>query len=860
MTDSTEPFRLAFARHQAGHLGEAEAAYAEIVTAEPKHVEAWHFWGLVAYQSGRPAEAVARIRRAIELGGQGSVLHVNLAESYRALGQLAEAEVQLRHALRLDPNLPEAHNSLGNVLQSLGRDGESVHEFQLAIRLRPNFPEAHNNLGVSLQARGKLAEAIECYRRATQNNPNYAGAFNNLGVALQAVGDDRGAGAAYLEARRLDPTSAEVHLNLATVHHRQGRLADAVGGYRESIRRCPTALAHNNLGTALALLDSPDEAIACYREAIRLNPDLADAHLNLGSALKARADYAEAEAAFATALVLEPESVKAMLEMSGVRESQGRLDEALRWCDAAARADPQNAAAHLERAHVYRALKRPAEAVVEFREAIRLRPDDFEAYNGLAVLYIDHGRMDEAIECCQAGIERAPPASPLYANLATAVQNLGQLDEAIDYARRSVELNPAGAAEHSNLLYKLNFHPAYDATRIHAEHLRWGQRHADPLTALAAPHSNQRDPMRRLRLGYVSPYFRDHAVNFFSEPILASHDHRQFEVFCYSDVLAEDQVTLRLRAAADHWRQTRSLTDAQLADAVRADAIDILVDLTGHILGSRLLAFARKPAPVQVTYLGYQNTTGMRAMDYRLTDSLADPPGQTDRYYTEKLVRLPRAFFCYRPADEAPAVSPLPALAAGTITLGSFNNYFKVGPAVLDAWFDILARVPGSRLVVLTYPGEYLRKEFARRAGERGIDPGRIALCEKRPRREYFELMSTVDLALDPFPFNGHTTTCDAVWMGVPVVMRAGDCYASRFGASVLANVGLEAMIATSRAQYIETAVEWATEARRADLARLRQQLRPRMATSPLLDFAGFTRNLEAAYRVMWTDWCRGES
>ena len=615
-----------------------------------------------------------------------------------------------------------------------------------------------------------------------------------------------------------------------------------------------------NLGEVDRSLGRWLESEASLRRALALEPNMAEAHHCLGQALRCQERADEALQAFQQALRLRPGFHQAMLAVANLHESAGRLDEALHWYDATIERAPQNAQAHRDRAYVYRALKRSDESRAGFCEAIRLGPTDVDAYNGLAMLEIELGRMDEAIACCRQGLAHAPHSAALYTNLSNAVQNLGRQDEAIAFARRSVELMPSAASIHSNLLYKLNMHPAYNATAIFAEHLAWGQRHADPLTATAPPHSNDRNGDRRLRLGYVSPYFRDHAVNFFVEPILASHDHGQFEVFCYSDVRIEDAATARLRGAADQWRDTRGYSDAQLAELVRADVIDILVDLTGHISGSRLLAFARKPAPVQVTYLGYQNTTGMRAMDYRLTDARADPPGVTDKLHTEKLVRLPRAFFCYRPADDAPAVTPLPALTAGRVTFGSFNNCFKVGPTVLDAWFEILARVPDSRLVVLTYPCESLRSDFARRAAQYGIDCERIALCGKRPRRQYFELMSSVDIALDSFPFNGHTTTCDAVWMGLPAVMLEGDHYASRFGASVLANVGLGEMIAQSRTEYVETAVRWAGTARRTELARLRQELRPRMAGSPLSDFAGFTRNLESVYREMWMAWCRANS
>ncbi|HEV3136534.1 MAG TPA: hypothetical protein VGZ26_01495, partial [Pirellulales bacterium] len=410
---------------------------------------------------------------------------------------------------------------------------------------------------------------------------------------------------------------------------------------------------------------------------------------------------------------------------------------------------------------------------------------------------------------------------------------------------------------HSNLLYALNFVPGLDPSAVFAEHLAWAQAYAEPLTAAAAPHANDRSPDRRLRVGYLSPHFRRHAVNYFLEPMLAAHDREQFEIFCYSTADMADDVTARLKGAADHWREVHHEVDQRVAQIVRADQIDILVDLTGHISNQRLLIFARKPAPIQVTYLGYQNTTGMTAMDYRLTDERADPPGVTDPFYTERLVRLPRSFFCYRPPDEAPPVAPPPALDAGYVTFGSFNNFAKVSPGAIDAWLQILARVPRSRLLVLANRGGYLERHLHALAQQHGVDSTRIELRNKLPTAEYLRLIAQADIALDPFPFNGHTTTCDSIWMGVPVVMLQGNTYASRFGGSVLGNVGLDPLITRSAEQYVDAAVELAGDL--DALARMRGELRGRMADSALLDFRGFTGNLEQVYRQMWNTWCASQ-
>jgi protein O-GlcNAc transferase len=339
----------------------------------------------------------------------------------------------------------------------------------------------------------------------------------------------------------------------------------------------------------------------------------------------------------------------------------------------------------------------------------------------------------------------------------------------------------------------------------------------------------------------------------FAEPMLAAHDHERCEVFCYSNCPQNDETTGRFQAAADHWREVSTATDEALAEAIRRDAIDVLVDLDGHIQGNRLLAFARRPAPVQVTYIGYQNTTGMSAMDYRLTDAHADPPDTTDRYYTEKLVRLPRTFFCYRPDPAAPDTRRPPAAECGRVTFGSFNQFTKVTPEVLATWAEVLRVVDGSRLVLVAHATPWLARYVAETFERHGVDASRVELTRRRPHQQYLELIPQVDIALDPFPMNGHTTACDCLWQGVPVVMMAGRTYASRFGSTGLVNLGLDDLIAETTTEYVEIAARLAGNVHR--LEELRGGLRSRMQASPLLDAVGFTRSVEAAYREMWLSW-----
>jgi predicted O-linked N-acetylglucosamine transferase (SPINDLY family) len=374
-------------------------------------------------------------------------------------------------------------------------------------------------------------------------------------------------------------------------------------------------------------------------------------------------------------------------------------------------------------------------------------------------------------------------------------------------------------------------------------------------------HANDRGAERRLRVGYVSPDFRSHSVAHFLEPLLRRHDRNAVEVFCYAEVNWPDARTECFKQLADHWLLTVGMSDEEVAERIRRDRIDILVDLAGHTASghaakSRLLVFARKPAPVQMTWLGYPNTTGLKAIDYRMVDEVTDPVGEADAFASETLVRLSGGFLCYGGDDGPPAPGPVPSLTTGTVTFGSFNSPPKLSPATLDAWAQVLARLPEARLLLKGKPfaDAATRALYHDRLAERGVGPERVELAPWLPEQAHLALYDRLDIALDPFPYNGTTTTCQALWMGVPVVALRGDRHASRVGASLLTQIGLPELIADSIGAYVEIAVALAGDPAR--LADLRHSLRRRMLASSLCDAAGFARKTEHTYRTMWRRWC----
>ncbi|MFY9926124.1 MAG: tetratricopeptide repeat protein [Opitutaceae bacterium] len=515
-------------------------------------------------------------------------------------------------------------------------------------------------------------------------------------------------------------------------------------------------------------------------------------------------------------------------------------------------AEPNNAGVHYNLGITYRQLGRLDEAVEENARALALKPDFPEAENNLGILLRSLWRIDEAVEAFQRAVALKPDFAEAWNNLGVTLRNLGRMDDAVGCFERSIGLQPHNASLHSNYLHALHYQPGSDPVALKDEHRRWSERHADALEPLVPEHSNERSPGRRLRIGYVSACFREHCQSFFTVPLLSHHDHERFEIYCYSDTEHRDALTGRLETFADVWRTVAGRSDGQVAQAVLDDRIDILVDLMLHTSGNRLLAFARRPAPIQVTWLGYPGSTGLSAVDYRFTDPWLDPPGGNDELYSERSFRLADSFWCYDPLAAGPAVEVPPSLRAGYVTFGCLNNFSKVNDPLLDVWARVLRAVPDSRLLLLAPRGEARRKVMRRL----DVSQERVEFADFEPRQRYLETYRRIDLCLDTFPYNGHTTSLDAFWLGVPVVSLCGQTPVSRAGLSQASNLGLPGLVARDAGEYVRIAAEWAGDPRRLDA--IRYTMRARMEKSPLMDGRLFARNVENAYRTLWHEWCAG--
>ncbi len=676
------------------------------------------------------------------------------------------------------------------------------------------------DLAIEHHRAGRLPQAAAIYQQILAGDPNRADVLQLLAVLQGQSGQIAQAIELIQRSIALNPSNIDYRINLAEMFRSCGRLPDAIAAIAAAIQLQPNhARARLVMGNTLQEAGRLEEAIAAWKSAIQIDPSLAMAHCNLGTALKEGGQINAAITAWKRAIELDPKLAIAHSNLGAALKSIGNYEEALAAYDRAIELEPDYAEAHANLAELLRRKGRLEDAAAEANTAIQLRPDLAEAHNHLGTIY----------------------------------KAMGTIDPAIASYRKALSLRPNVPLTRSNLLFALQSQPNQDAAAIFREHRLWDRIHGRAAGYQSVRFANDRNPDRRLRIGYVSPDFRDHSVASLIELPLANHNPDVVEVTCYADLDKPDAVTERLKPLAHRWRDITRQRDERVAELIRSDQIDILIDLTGHTGENRLSVFALKPAPVQVTYVGYPDTTGLSAIDYRLSDAYADPPGLTDMYHSEQVVRLPDSFLSFRPASEALEAPVATPPASGPFVFGALNSFGKVNDPLLDWWAAILIALPESRLLANCPPGS-TRLQTQSRLAQRGVDSSRVEFVSRLPRRQYLQLYSQMHLALDTFPYHGTLTTLESIWMGVPVVTLAGQRHVSRVGVSILSNLGFSQLIASTAEQYIQFAVELAKDP--ASLAAMRSGLRQRMQQSVLMDGVRMARNLESAYRQMWTTWC----
>ena len=809
---------------------EALAVLDSLLTRVPGQADALIQRVHVLTRMGRGPEALAMARMAV-------AFHRDLGRAHNALGGAllrenlaADALKAYDVAVRLDPSAVDSWTNRGVALKELEQFKEAEDSYRHALELAPGDAVAMNNLANVVSSQGRTQEAVTLYRRAVELDPAYADAKANYGVALREAGGEAGEGEALglLEAAVAEHPG---HVHLLNAYgntlRQAGRLDDAVRVLTEATTISPNhAEAHNNLGLAYALQGKMTEAARHLKRATELKPGSSVINNNYGALALRMFDFDTAVKALARAVAERPDYDEGLINLGVAYYMRGDSGEAITAYQRVIARNPDNGFARYSLGVAYLEDQRLAEAEVEIRRALELDPKNAMAHNTLGVLLLDQHAVEAARTAMREAADVGTVSAPVF---------------------------------YSNYTFASLYSAEASNTEILNIHKEYGRRYATAEPVAAKPHRNSRDPERRLRVAYLSPDFRAHSVAYFFEALLEKHDRDRFEIALYSDTSRTDAVTRSMRAAANIWVETGGMTDTAFAQRLVDDGIDILVNLGGHTSGNRLPVCAVKPAPVQIEYLGYPETSGVPAMDYRITDGRADPVG-TEAWCTETIVRLPDCFHCYRPGGSAPEPSPAPYLAKGHFTFASFNVLPKVTDRAIAAWAEILKAVPGSRFLIKCKQlrdarvQQTVRDDFARH----GIDPARIDTASfVASVREHLDHYARVDLALDTFPYNGTTTTCESLYMGVPVLTIAGDNHRGRVGVSLLAAVGMEKdFVAASPEDYIARAIAFGRDPEA--LAALRPRIRSMLERSPLRDEVGFTRTLEAAYRDLWRRWCAG--
>jgi predicted O-linked N-acetylglucosamine transferase (SPINDLY family) len=767
-------------------------------------------------------EGETRPPEGIEVVGPAAQIHQLIGSAVRLhqAGQTAEAERLYEQILAIDPNHVDSLHNLGLIAHQSGRGEMALGLISKAIALNDRHPNCHNTLGIVLARADRTQEAVAHYQKALLLHPEFVEAHVNLGITLQTQGKFDEATEHYQRALALRPGYAKAHHNLGLLFQAQGKLDEAAKQFREALAHDSwNPGAHNNLGLVFQAQGKLDEAVTQFERALSLKRDYIEAYLNLGTALRGQGKLGAAVAQYQQALETAPESAEVHKYLGDALIEQGKLDE----------------------------------AVVQYQRAIVIRPDYADAHNNLGNAHRICGKLEAAICEYHLALSFQPEEAATLNNLGIALRDQGRLDEALIQFEHALAVKPDLAAAFDNLLFCHMYEQRLSPAELAVLHCQWDARYGRAMRRNS--YRTERREGRRIKIGYVSGDFRQHSVAWFFEPLLRAHDRQAMEIFCYAEVKSEDEVTQRLKALSEHWRITVGLSDDLVASQIAEDGIDILVDLGGHTAGNRLGVFARKPAPVQVTWLGYPCTTGLSAIDYRLVDSITDPADDALPVASEKLVRLQTPFVCYGPPLDAPPPERPASFDGGPVTFGSFNNPAKLSDATIATWAKLLERLPQARLLLKgrAFADAGTRSLYQARFDDHGIAADRITLLGSvTDAAQHLALYRELDVALDPFPYNGVTTTCEALWMGVPVVTLRGARHSGRVGASLLTSLGLEELIACDVEAYVTIAAEIASA--RARLTHLRETLRPRMAASLLCDAGRFARNIEAVFIDIWRE------
>jgi protein O-GlcNAc transferase len=774
--------------HQQGDLKQAEINYLKILNFSPENADALHLLGVLSNQKQDFTAAFDLISRALQIVPRQPIFHSNLANALRDSGRCEQAIAAYQKALQLKPDLFETHINMGIAYDQLAKFDSAVSAYQKAISLKPDSADAYYNLGNSFKEQRLEDKAIDCYRQAIAINPLFAEAYYNLAIVLERQANDEAAIDCLKQCLRIHPQWAEAYNNLGNLCKRQDLHDQALAHYQQAVQLKPQFyVAQNNLGNALKDLGCWPEAIACYQEALRVQPQYAEAYLNLGITL------AESD--------------------------------------------------------------RPVEAVDHFQAAVCINPDFAAAHNYLGITLADLGKHGEAIDCFERAIEINPDYSEAYCYLIYQLQYIcdwSRLETASEKLDQLIgPAAPGGQFVPQPPFIHMTRHPDPEHQLINAR--AWCRKMIPPARSGIPlfPFDRRHLKTGKLTIGYLSGDFHDHATAHLMLGVFGLHNRSKLQINCYS-YGPDDHSAYRaqIRQQSDLFVDLRELSHIDAARRIYADEVDILVDLKGHTRGARLGILASRPAPIQVHYLGFPGTTGADFIDYLITDRIVTPVEHAS-YYSEKLVYLPHS---YQVNDQQQKIAPCDwtrkdwGLPDQGFVFSSFNLPYKIDSLMFDCWMRILNRIPDSVLWLFS-PGAQTIHHLKQEAGHRGVDPRRLVFADKLPKVEHLARLQLADLALDTRMVNGHTTTSDSLWAGVPVITLEGTHFASRVSASLLNAIGLPELIAANLGAYERLAIHLAMHSEA--LIRIKAKLAHNRLTQPLFDTSGFVDYLEAAYQKM---------
>lgn len=801
--------------HQAGRLEEAELSYRRILQAAPAAAAAWHYLGVVAHTQGRRDAALQGMRRALALEPGGAEAYGNYGVALRQAGRQAEAAASYRRGLSLQPTA-HGYFNLGNAHQAMGQWDLAIDSYRQAVRLNPAFSEARVSLGAMLLRVGRTDEYADLLGKMLAFSPAAAEAMLQAAVKCKKESNPSQALVWFERVARLTPHWAGAWNNIVIQRFEAGRFDDSEPYIQKALQAQPDSIAAWSNFAQLCL--KTNQPVRARRYAIN-------------------------------ALACAPDDFLAFSKLSEAHSLLKNFEQARVCSERALRLMTQNAELHHQLGQALLALGRGSEAEAAFREALRVEPGQQSARNGLGGYLLQVSRLDDAQRLMRSSLALAPSDHIVLNNMSSIFRNQGRQKEATTTLERASVVAPDNHQIFSNKLLTMLYEPDADPENILREHKAWAARYAVPAARFALPPAAPRAAGRRLRIGYVSPDYRNHPAAYYLEPLLQGHDRRRVEVFAYSEVATPDDVTRKLRGMADGWVDTAPLSDDEMAARIRADGIDVLVDMAGHTANNRLLAFVRRPAPLQVTWFGYGATTGLAEMDYILLDHWHAPP-EAERFYVERVWRLPEVMRTFAIAPEAPPVGPPPVRRNGRITFASFNFFVKVTPRVLALWAQILHDLPDSRLLLISRnPAEAIHARFA----EYGIGPERLQVMVGHfEMSKFLAIHNEVDIALDPFPHGGATTTFHSLSMGVPVVGLSGRLFYERVNIGILGPLGLGDLSAGSVEEYRRITLALAGDLDR--LEALRGDLRNRMLRSTFTNPPRFVAQVEDAFEGMWRE------